>query len=125
MSRDPKQKPPTTPDGRYFVMKGVLWRCSDPGLGPKQRALLVEALMHARRDVGRALRAGDSEAERRRAPVSTRPRWRSGSGARRGGRMALRTSTATGWKTRPMPRGSTPCLLRSRAPRPAHPRSTR
>ncbi|WNG21187.1 hypothetical protein [Cystobacter fuscus] len=64
MSREPKQKPPTTPDGRYFVMKGVLWRCSDPGLGPKQRALLVEALMHARRDVGRALRAGDSEAER-------------------------------------------------------------
>ncbi|EPX61259.1 hypothetical protein D187_001042 [Cystobacter fuscus DSM 2262] len=63
MSREPKQKPPTTPDGRYFVMKGVLWRCSDPGLGPKQRALLVEALMHARRDVGRALRAGDSEAE--------------------------------------------------------------
>lgn len=64
MSREPKEKPPTTPDGRYFVMKGVLWRCSDPGLGPKQRALLVEALMHARRDVGRALRAGDSEAER-------------------------------------------------------------
>lgn len=63
MSHELKQKPPTTPDRRYFVMKGVLWRCSDPGLGPKQRALLVEALMHARRDVGRALRAEDAEAQ--------------------------------------------------------------
>lgn len=65
MSRPKKAKEPplTTPDGRYFVMKGVLWRCSNPALGPRQRALLVEALMHARRDVGLALRAEDSGAE--------------------------------------------------------------
>lgn len=54
---------PVTPDGRYLVVEGVLWRGSNPALGPRQRALLVEALMHARRDVGRALRAKDSEAE--------------------------------------------------------------
>ena len=42
----------------------MLWRTSRPDLGPLQRALLVEALMHARRDVGRALRAGDAAAER-------------------------------------------------------------
>jgi hypothetical protein len=54
---------PVTPDGRYFVVDGVLWRCSDPSLGPKQRALLVEALMHARRDVGRALREKNPQAE--------------------------------------------------------------
>lgn len=56
--------PLTTPDGRYLVVKGRLWRRSNPALGTTQRALLVEALMHARRDVGLALRAGDSVAER-------------------------------------------------------------
>ncbi len=60
----PKQEPPGTPDGRYLVVRGRLWRRSNPALGPKQRALLVEALMHARRDVGLALRAGDRAAER-------------------------------------------------------------
>jgi hypothetical protein len=54
----------TTPDGRYLVVEGRLWRRSNPALGPKQRGLLVEALMHARRDVGRALRAADLAAER-------------------------------------------------------------
>lgn len=64
MPGKPKSTLHTTPDGRYFVMKGVLWRCSDPGLGPKQRAILVEVLMRARAGVGRALRAGDKQAER-------------------------------------------------------------
>ena len=59
-----KAEPPSTPDGRYLVVDGRLWRRSNPALGQKQRALLVEALMHARRDVGLALRAGDAEAER-------------------------------------------------------------
>ena len=45
------------------MVEGQLWRRSNPGLGEKQRALLVEALMHARRDVGLALRAHDAEAE--------------------------------------------------------------
>jgi hypothetical protein len=59
-----KAGPLTTPDGRYIVVDGRLWRRSNPALGQKQRALLVEALMHARRDVGLALRAHDAEAER-------------------------------------------------------------
>lgn len=54
----------TTPDGRYFILEGRLWRCSNPALGPKQRALLVECLMQARREVGRAVRAGARAAER-------------------------------------------------------------
>ncbi|HEX5748359.1 MAG TPA: hypothetical protein VFZ09_19115 [Archangium sp.] len=58
-----KTGPLTTPDGRYIVVDGQLWRRSNPTLGQKQRALLVEALMHARRDVGQALRAHDAEAE--------------------------------------------------------------
>ncbi len=65
MSPRPKAEPPTTPDGRYLVVKGRLWRRSNPALGTRQRALLVEALMHARRDVGLALRSGDAVAERK------------------------------------------------------------
>ncbi|RKH45151.1 hypothetical protein [Corallococcus sicarius] len=56
--------PPTTPDGRYLVVDGRLWRRSNPALGPRQRELLVAALMRARADVGRAKRAKDAAAER-------------------------------------------------------------
>ncbi|WP_153558077.1 hypothetical protein [Roseimaritima sediminicola] len=59
-----REKPPypTTPDGRYFVHKGRLWRCSDPTLDPEQRSRLVRQLMAARRDVAAARRAGDDDA---------------------------------------------------------------
>jgi hypothetical protein len=52
---------PITPDGRYFVVRGRLWRRANPALGEDERATLVRELMDARRDVGRALRAGDGE----------------------------------------------------------------
>jgi len=55
---------PGTPDGRYFVVKGRLWRTSNPGLDPGERQRLVDRLMAARRQVGVALKAGDREAER-------------------------------------------------------------
>lgn len=42
---------PTTPDGRYFVLKGPLWRCSNPLLSEDVRQLLVNELMDARRQV--------------------------------------------------------------------------
>lgn len=51
---------PVTPDGRYFVVKGRLWRASNPGLAPEARQSLVQDLMAARREVGRAQRAGDA-----------------------------------------------------------------
>ena len=51
-------KPPVTPDGRYFVVRGRLWRQSNPSLPAQQRAVLVKELMAARRAVG-ALRASD------------------------------------------------------------------
>lgn len=56
---------PSTPDGRYFVVRGRLWRTSNPALPPDERQHLVDALMAARRQVGVAKRAGDKEAERR------------------------------------------------------------
>ena len=53
---------PVTPDGRYFVVRGRLWRCSNPGLDPATKAVLTQALMQARREKGIALRAGDLRA---------------------------------------------------------------
>lgn len=50
---------PATPDGRYFVVRGRLWRCADPGLAPDARAALQRELMAARRAKGAAMRAGD------------------------------------------------------------------
>jgi hypothetical protein len=55
---------PTTPDGRYFVVRGRLWRTSSPDLPSDERQQLVNALMTARRKVGLAKKAADSEAER-------------------------------------------------------------
>ena len=52
--------PPVTPDGRYFVVRGRLWRMSDPGLAATEREALVRALMAARRAVKEA-RAGRGE----------------------------------------------------------------
>jgi hypothetical protein len=46
---------PITPDGRYFVVKGRLWRCSNPDLDEQTRSQQVRALMQARRAVKEAL----------------------------------------------------------------------
>ncbi|MGI4950120.1 MAG: hypothetical protein ACRYHC_15745 [Janthinobacterium lividum] len=55
--------PPMTPDGRYIVVRGRLWRAADPTLSPDRREALVGALMDARRSVGRARRSHDATAE--------------------------------------------------------------
>jgi hypothetical protein len=47
---------PVTPDGRYIVVRGRLWRRSDPRLPQTRRQELVDQLMNARRAVARALR---------------------------------------------------------------------
>lgn len=54
---------PVTPDGRYFVVRGRLWRCANPALEDSERQRLTRELMRARSAVGRALRAGDATAE--------------------------------------------------------------
>ena len=51
-----------TPDGRYFVVRGRLWRQANPTLPETRRAALVSELMAARRAVGAALRTGDKQA---------------------------------------------------------------
>jgi hypothetical protein len=56
---------PTTPDGRYFVVKGRLWRCSNPNLSEEGRSSLVKQLMNARRAVKQALHNNDPTALKR------------------------------------------------------------
>ena len=53
---------PTTPDGRYFVVRGRLWRTTNPHLPEVERTRLVHALMKARSDVRRAKLAGNDAA---------------------------------------------------------------
>jgi hypothetical protein len=60
----PPSSYPVTPDGRYFVVRGRLWRMANPELLEDKRARLVADLMKARREVGQALRAKDEEAQR-------------------------------------------------------------
>jgi hypothetical protein len=51
---------PVTPDGRYFVVKGRLWRCTNPSIPAEARRRLVGELMQARRAKGEALRNADA-----------------------------------------------------------------
>lgn len=53
---------PVTPDGRYFVVRGRLWRCTHPALPAERRAELTRVLMGARRAKGQAMRGGNAEA---------------------------------------------------------------
>jgi hypothetical protein len=56
-------KHPVTPDGRYFIVRGRLWRLADPGLSAAARSALVSELMAARSAVRAARLAGDHAAE--------------------------------------------------------------
>ena len=52
--------PTITPDGRYIVVKGRLWRATNPSLSKARLAALTKELMAARRAVAKALKARDS-----------------------------------------------------------------
>ncbi len=45
---------PVTPDGRYFVVRGRLWRCANPALSAEERSWQVHRLMRARRELSRS-----------------------------------------------------------------------
>jgi hypothetical protein len=57
--------PLVTPDGRYLVVRGRLWRRSDPALAVPERDRLVHELMTARRAKRAAMDASDDEARER------------------------------------------------------------
>ena len=56
---------PTTPDGRYFVVRGRLWRTTRPDLQPDDRDRLVSELMSARRAVREARKTSEGLASAR------------------------------------------------------------
>lgn len=56
-------KYPVTPDGRYFVVRGRLWRMANPALGEPERSKLVHGLMAARRAVRDAKEKNDLKSE--------------------------------------------------------------
>ena len=56
-------KHPVTPDGRYFVVRGRLWRMTNPKLGEDERADLARRLGKARSAVRTAKQDADLEAE--------------------------------------------------------------
>lgn len=58
-------QPLTTPDGRYIVVRGRLWRAANPQLTDEERSRWTATLMDARRAVAAAKRGEDQAAERR------------------------------------------------------------
>ena len=58
----PLPLPHVTPDGRYLVVRGRLWRTTNPNLSEPLRTQLVAELMNARRAKHAALRAQDPDA---------------------------------------------------------------
>ena len=50
-----------TPDRRYIVVRGRLWRAADPHLASEPHSTLVDDLMKARREVRAAGRSGDGK----------------------------------------------------------------
>jgi hypothetical protein len=57
------QEPPlVTPDGRYIIVRGRLWRRTNPDLPDVERKHLVQQLMAARRAAGVAKKRGDEAA---------------------------------------------------------------
>ena len=56
-------KHPVTPDERYFVVRGRLWRLTNPDLAEAERSTLTKRLMAARRAVRDAKEARDPDAE--------------------------------------------------------------
>jgi hypothetical protein len=56
-------KHPVTPDGRYFAVRGRLWRMANPGLDEAERVHLVGRLMAARLAVRDAKKRADRGAE--------------------------------------------------------------
>lgn len=54
--------PQSTPDGRYIIVRGRLWRAANPNLSEAERQHFVNTLMDARRAVKAAKASGDEDA---------------------------------------------------------------
>jgi hypothetical protein len=61
---------PRTPDGRYFVVRGRLWRLANPGLAPEERERLIKELMDARRKLRGRPVGNDADAAHQRVDAA-------------------------------------------------------
>lgn len=98
-------EPLTTPDGRYLIVRGRVWRTTNPALIEPERGRLIHGLMDARRAVKAATanRDGEALAEARRAVDSAKTRlgerglvwWTDGE--RDWSRCLVKNSPYAGW----------------------------
>lgn len=102
--------PLRTPDGRYIVVRGWLWRATDPKLSDQQREKLMKELMTARREV--RFTDPDKKAAARRAVDKPSANWESE--GRCGGMTTHPTTIDTLPKTLPTRLGSRPAPLATR-----------
>ena len=99
----PRKEYPETPDGRYFVAKGRLWRKTDPRLTDSARRAAVKALMQARRAVAQAADDGAEREARdavdaaKRALGERGPVWWQDGAPDEGGKAPRNTSYAQWW----------------------------
>lgn len=119
MPSGPRSPPPVTPDGRYLLVRGRLWRCSDPSLSVELRTELTRELMAARRDKRAAMRTDDAVGGEQPGHGSTRPSMRSVSAVRFGGPTERRTSAGSWPGRRRMGVGQPRSGRRSKQPSPA------
>jgi hypothetical protein len=84
---------PVTPDGRYFVVKGRLWRCSNPALNEEDRDTFVPQLMSACRAVRSAMRMHDPQALKLARDAVNEAKIVLGERGLHGGRTAHRITT--------------------------------
>ncbi|MBU2357565.1 MAG: hypothetical protein KKB02_01315 [Alphaproteobacteria bacterium] len=94
---------PETPDGRYFLSKGRLWRRTNPALDDTTRRAAVKALMQARRAVGQASDEAETRAARDRVDLAKRdlgergPVWWDDGAPDEGGKHPKNSSYADWW----------------------------
>lgn len=94
---------PATPDGRYVVVKGRLWRKSDPALSGNDRQQTVNALMQARRAVGLAVTEAETRTARDAVDAAKRrlgergPVWWDDAAPDQGGKHPRNTTYAAWW----------------------------
>lgn len=102
--------PPRTPDGRYIVVRGRLWRATNPGLDAATRERETKRLMRARSAVGRATRTKDAAAEKaaraevdaaKRALGERGPAWWTDGAPDLNRHMARTTPYADWWAAQP------------------------
>ena len=98
-----------TGDGHFVVVDGRRWRATDPDIGDDVAAELRRSLMSARRAVGAALEAHDSDAERAargrvhaaKTALEERgtPWWEQSAGERRAVTTGLIRRCASRWRS--------------------------